>query len=425
MFYLTHVKNSIIAVTLLVAFGLVGCYSARRTKGTAPPLSLFIENFETDSLNPGVKQGKYTSYYKHNKVAEGFYLNGKRSGEWKFYANGEGYKLGEPFAWSEVLSFQGSYNKGKRTGTWEIYPEVNRYKSILHYRNGEPDSSWISYWPNGKIASSRTYVNGVIHGVTYDYFEDGTTEWERNYKNGELHGKVKRYYSTSSLHREMEYRNGNKYNLLSYTDINGDSIYGGNIIEGNGLLITYFEPESEGSELVRFANQEYRDGVLNGEAVYYHSNGNMKSAGHYLEDKKVGIWDYFQKVDGLLYATDTIEKGDEQLAGASRDEGKVYTVVDIMPEFPGGESGMLYFLARNIQYPDSAKENGISGTVFARFMVNSMGEIENIEILKGISADCDAEVIRVVRKMPNWLPGLRKGFPVSVQYNLPVRFVLR
>jgi len=425
MFYSMPVKNSIIAGALLTAFGLAGCYSARRTKGYVPPPSLFTESFETDSLNPDVKHGKYTSYYKDNKITEGFYLNGERSGEWKFYSSGEGDKLGTSYSGNEVLSFKGSYNEGKRTGTWEIYPEVNKYKSVLHYRNGERDSSWTSYWPNRKIASSRTYVNGVIHGVTYDYFEDGTTNWERNYKNGKLHGKVKRYYSTSSLHREMEYRNGNKYNLLRYADINGDSIYGGNIVEGNGLLITYFEPESEGGELVSFAKLEYRDGVLNGEAVYYHKNGKIKSAGHYLNGKKVGIWDYFQRVDGLLYRTDTIKEGDEKLASVSREEEQVYTIVEIMPEFPGGDSGLLNFLAKNIRYPQSAKENGISGTVYVTFVVNSFGVVEDIKILRGIGGGCDQEVIRLMHTMPRWNPGIQRGFPVSVQFNLPVRFALR
>jgi len=107
------------------------------------------------------------------------------------------------------------------------------------------------------------------------------------------------------------------------------------------------------------------------------------------------------------------------------DEDEIFTVVEQMPQFGGGDADLMNYLAKNIKYPAMAKESGISGIVYVTFVVNSKGEIVDVKILRGIGGGCDKEAVRVVKKMPKWKPGKQRGKPVSVQYNLPVRFVLR
>ena len=102
----------------------------------------------------------------------------------------------------------------------------------------------------------------------------------------------------------------------------------------------------------------------------------------------------------------------------------VYTVVEDMPRFPGGEESMFRYLAGNIKYPVAAKETGIQGTVHLTFVVETDGSISNVSVLRGIGGGCDEEAMRVVRSMPNWTPGNQQGRPVRVQFNLPVKFVL-
>ena len=96
-----------------------------------------------------------------------------------------------------------------------------------------------------------------------------------------------------------------------------------------------------------------------------------------------------------------------------------------MPMFGAGESDLLNYLARNIKYPQMAKESGISGIVYVTFVVGKNGKVGDVRILRGIGGGCDKEAIRVVKSMPDWKAGKQRGKPVSVQYNLPVRFVLR
>jgi protein TonB len=72
-----------------------------------------------------------------------------------------------------------------------------------------------------------------------------------------------------------------------------------------------------------------------------------------------------------------------------------------------------------------ALESGIQGKVFVTFVVEKDGQISDIRVLRGIGGGCDAEAIRVVKSMPNWKPGRQRNMPVRVQFNLPVRFILR
>jgi protein TonB len=101
------------------------------------------------------------------------------------------------------------------------------------------------------------------------------------------------------------------------------------------------------------------------------------------------------------------------------------TVVEQMPDFPGGLEELSKFLHDNIKYPQLAREDGTSGTVYITFVVSKSGKISNVKVLRGIGSGCDEEAIRVVRKMPDWKPGKQNGAAVPVQYNLPIKFNLQ
>jgi TonB family protein len=108
----------------------------------------------------------------------------------------------------------------------------------------------------------------------------------------------------------------------------------------------------------------------------------------------------------------------------SSDNDKVFTVVENMPQFPGGEEALMQFLAKNIKYPQDARKNNITGRVYVTFVVDKDGKVKDIRILRGIGGGCDEEVLRVMHMMPDWKAGSQDGSNVSVQYNLPVHFTL-
>lgn len=104
--------------------------------------------------------------------------------------------------------------------------------------------------------------------------------------------------------------------------------------------------------------------------------------------------------------------------------GEVYTVVEKQPLFTGGQKAFRQYIKANQNYPEVAKKAGLSGRVFVAFVVNTDGSLQNVELLKGIGMGCDEEAIRLVKRMPNWIPGSQSGKIVRVKYNLPIAFDL-
>ncbi|HET6243211.1 MAG: energy transducer TonB [Bacteroidetes bacterium] len=105
-------------------------------------------------------------------------------------------------------------------------------------------------------------------------------------------------------------------------------------------------------------------------------------------------------------------------------ENEIFTIVENMPSFPGGEEALFKFLGNEMKYPQMAKDAGIQGTVYVTFVIGSDGKVKDVKILRGVKG-LDDEAVRVVQKMPAWSPGKQRGKAVSVQYNLPIRFVLK
>ena len=107
------------------------------------------------------------------------------------------------------------------------------------------------------------------------------------------------------------------------------------------------------------------------------------------------------------------------------EETKVFTVVEQMPMFPGGDAALMSYLANNIHYPTVAAENGVQGRVVVGFVVERDGSITDVRILRGVDPSLDREAMRVVKSMPRWTPGKQNGSAVRVKYQVPVAFRLQ
>lgn len=103
----------------------------------------------------------------------------------------------------------------------------------------------------------------------------------------------------------------------------------------------------------------------------------------------------------------------------------VYESVEQMPEFPGGMEEMMKFLQQNIQYPASAAKNKVEGRVVLQFVVEKDGQIGEVKVARSVDPELDAEALRVVKSMPNFIPGRQDGKPVAVWYTIPISFKLQ
>jgi len=96
--------------------------------------------------------------------------------------------------------------------------------------------------------------------------------------------------------------------------------------------------------------------------------------------------------------------------------------VEVMPQFPGGDKEILKFLGANVRYPDEAIRNNIQGRVIVNFLVMADGTISDVKILQSVHPSLDKEAIRVVKRMPKWIPGTKNGEPAEIYFTLPVIF---
>lgn len=106
------------------------------------------------------------------------------------------------------------------------------------------------------------------------------------------------------------------------------------------------------------------------------------------------------------------------------DPNQIFTSVEQVPEFPGGNDAFGRYLGKAIRYPSIAKENGTQGRVIVTFVCERDGSLTDIHVLRGIGDGCDEEAVRALKASPRWRPGIQNGRPVRVQYSVPVAFTL-
>lgn len=133
---------------------------------------------------------------------------------------------------------------------------------------------------------------------------------------------------------------------------------------------------------------------------------------------------------GIVDAGDNANKQQEEVVitdvGTEEvvEEEEIFVFVEEYPSYPGGEEALYKYLGENIQYPDVARDNNITGTVVIRFVVEKDGSITKAAIAREIGGGCGKEALRVVNSMPKWKPGKQSGKAVRTEFTLPVQFQL-
>ena len=102
----------------------------------------------------------------------------------------------------------------------------------------------------------------------------------------------------------------------------------------------------------------------------------------------------------------------------------VFVVVDEMPQFPGGNEELMKFINDNVKYPSDAKEQRIQGRVFVRFIVDKTGKVKDVTVIREVATSLDNEAVRVIKMLPDFIPGKQKGEVVNVYYQVPIMFTL-
>lgn len=130
------------------------------------------------------------------------------------------------------------------------------------------------------------------------------------------------------------------------------------------------------------------------------------------------------EIEDEIEIEDTESDEDVEIEIEEEDDEEFFMVVENMPEFPGGDLGLMKYIQKNVKYPAIAKEYNITGKVYVSFIVDKKGSVTNVKIVRGVDKNLDAEAVRVVKSLPKYKPGKQRGKSVRVMFTIPINFTL-
>ena len=223
-----------------------------------------------------------------------------------------------------------------------------------------------------------------------------------------------------------------RYYLAEFSDIIGDSMHKGESVEIAGIGTFKRIGAGEGAE-VAFEPSETLTEAVNAPFAMFDPvelddevTEDITSKDDVAESTAAaGSTTFDQGTDDLNVVREHKEEiiVEEKKPVVAKEE--VFTAVEQMPQFPGGEGELLKYLGSHINYPPMAAENNIQGRVVVKFVVKKDGNVGEVIVLRGKDPDLDKEAVRVVKSLPKFIPGKMNGQPVAVWYTVPVNFKLQ
>lgn len=110
--------------------------------------------------------------------------------------------------------------------------------------------------------------------------------------------------------------------------------------------------------------------------------------------------------------------------GQASKSNTVYTIVETMPIYPGGDGELLKFVSENVEYPAKAKDANVTGVVYVGYVVNKKGKVTKVKVVRGAHKLLNKAAVKCVKKIKGYKPGTQKGKPVNVRFTIPIRFKL-
>lgn len=304
---------------------------------------------------------------------------------------------------SDTLLMQGQYINGKRHGSFVFYNPNGGINRIGYYENNNRIGAWKYYYFNGKIKQIIVFPKkGENKDITISEFYDkndnqliknGTGSWVNDSIITGLfdHNSLKRLsgkFKDSLKHGEWK--------LIRLSD--NKLMHSEKFKKGKFIEATIYSPRSN----------DY--GSISGEMLNkFPDEFNSKHA----KTKNF-------KLDSTVFSTDLMHSNVETILKIAT--GKEYKIKNRNAKYIDGDSSLMKFIARNIRYSKKALEDEISGKVYVTVVIDSLGNTKSVKVLKGLQNEMDAEAVRVIQLITDWLPALRNGIPIESTITIPIRF---
>ena len=271
-----------------------------------------------------------------------------------------------------------------------------------------------------KQTTYKTAAKVVKDGPFIEYSWDGRVLREGLFANNEQEGEWK-FYDQWRLTSKGKFEAGKKVGVWEYYDQQGRLVkkcsYKGEKLDGS------FETWQNGQPIDKGF---FIQGMPFGQWTSWYSSGQKKYEGTYATGKKTGTWLAYYETGELRMRIDCDSSNIKKRTFYAKAGHEIeYTgAIEEVAQYDGGEEKMFRFIQQNVQYPNEAKEKNEQGSVYVSFVIMIDGSVTDIKIIKGVSDSLDAEAVRVIKKMPNWIPAQRYGIPVQSRCTLPITFRL-
>ncbi len=313
------------------------------------------------------------------------------------------------------------------------------------YISGERKKS-VSYLMTNFEAVIQKKENPIwkIDGLFEEWYKSGTIKLSANFKNDYLDGELRTYWENGKLKRKNQF----EYDFLRRTSIS----ISGKCYNKEGEKVEfypYIQPakfiggnDSLQAFIKRNIRAEYIDSFKVANVKFYvGETGEVSNVSienfpmhHIYKKYEVGNHNSNLKMEAiriissmpnwlpLLIDGEPVRQSVSQIVQFGKEPETIYTVVEQMPKFVGGEDVLKRFITENLQYPKEAFKNNIQGRVLVKFVVTNLGKIEDVIVLRGFDKECEEEAIRLIKSMPDWIPGRQNGKSVSCNFVLPINF---
>ena len=367
-----------------------------------------------------------------------------------------------------------NYEFGSKMGEMKGYYESGELLFQGNNKEYKLDGKLIHYFKDGSVKKEENYINGYLDKKSMYYYPSGNIYMETNFSFGEKNGKQKIYYPDGKTKREMKYKMNILISEKCYdkegvrTECNpvitepnfakGKDTFLANLqkfpfnnnnsmedtilctislkIDTSGIAsIQNFYFTGQDSLQSEFTNWVEKPGLFT-PLMYYDQPvecyvhiilpiyNNKIVLSEYYNKRHISSRNWFTQEDENTYYWNFSSEDDNTHFIVNEDDKTNFFIVEIMPEFPGGDLALRKFIANTIKYPVLAQENGIQGKVYVTFVIDKNGLPVDIKIARSVHPLLDEEAMRVVSLMPQWKPGMQRGKPVRVSYSVPIGFSL-
>jgi TonB family protein len=326
-------------------------------------------------------------------------------------------------AWALTSKERGVYYRVGIIDTlhYQYYGEVAEF-----YKNGKrlmrgnfkasiKQDTFFFYYPSGQLETKGVYRNNVRKGIWTNYYESGSVKERLEFDDEFV--AVKEYYDENGTPKIVD---GNGEWKAAY-DVEPTKVLSikGNFVAGRRSgEWTYQLVDKAHGDATLYCTETFKDGQFTSGKMYADSKrGESMDRPQmfiYPELTRMRNWDKWE-------VTPYVSRKDYPYLSFLGED-----VEEIPPSYKGGLAAMAEFVGKNLHYPPDARQKGKQGTVFVTFHINADGTIdkESVSVLKSVYPSLDAEAVRVVKKLPPWIPATKLGKPVRSQSVMPIKFLL-